>query len=334
MTDIHLTMGIYDYDHVRDLFTGRVKPEGVELTCLVMPVWETFYRFFRDQEWDVSELSFAGAVQAIDRGEAPFVLIPVFPSRLFRHSGIYIRADGPIKRPEDLSGARIGIAQWAQTATAYIRGWMTDSLGIQLTDVDWYQLGPDSPGRLDNSVEQPPEGVRLTNLPNGSLAEMVVDGKLDAFLSAAPPQLFLDGDPRIKRLFPDYEGVERDYFKATGIYPIMHTVAIRRSSYEANPWIAGNLLAAFEAAKNRSVERMHDMDVSQIALPWIQAAIERDTKLFFPDGDYWPYGIERNRTTIEAFLKFCHDQRITKRRLAPEDIFVKEAREPFRMLQV
>lgn len=334
MTDVHLTMGINDYDHVRDLFTGRVKPEGVALTCLVMSVWETFYRFFRDQEWDVSELSFAGAVQAIDRGDAPFVLIPVFPSRLFRHSGIYIRADGPIKTPEDLAGARIGMAQWAQTATAYIRGWMTDTLGIPLTDIDWYQLGPDSPGRLDNAVEQPPDGVRLTSLAGGSLAEMVATGELDAFLSAAPPQLFLDGDPRIARLFPDYESVERDYFKATGIYPIMHTVAIKRSSYEANKWIAGNLLAAFEEAKNRSVARMRDMDVSQIALPWIQAAIERDARRFFPDGDYWPYGIERNRTTIEAFLKFCHDQRITQRHLSPEDIFVKEAREPFRMLQV
>ena len=334
MTDIHLTLGINDYDHVRDMVAGRVKPEGIELTCLVMSVWETFYRFFRDQEWDVSEISFAGAVQAIDRGDPPFVLIPVFPSRLFRLSGVYVRAGGRVKKPEDLAGARIGIAQWAQTATAYIRGWMTDTLGIPLTDVDWYQLGPDSAGRLDNTAERPPEGVRLTDLPGGSLPEMVATGELDAFLSAIPPRLFLDGDPRLVRLFPDYEGVERAYFAETGIYPIMHTVALRRSAYEANPWIARNLLAAFEAAKNRSIERMHDMDVSRIAQPWIQARIEQDIRTFFPDGDYWPYGIERNRTTLEAFLKFCHDQRITQRRLAPEEIFVKEAHEPFRMLEI
>lgn len=334
MPDLRLTLGINDYDHVRDLFTGRVKPEGIELTCLVMSVWETFRRFFKDQEWDVSEISFAGACQAIDRGEAPFVLIPVFPSRLFRHSGIYIRTDGPIRKPTDLAGKKIGIAQWAQTATAYIRGWMVETVGIPLTDIDWYQLGPGSSGRLDATAERPPEGVSLTNLPGGSMARRVVEGELDAFLSAAPPQLFLDGDPRITRLFPDYAGVERQYFETTGIYPIMHTVAIRRSAYEVNPWIARNMFNAFEAAKNRSVERMHDMDVSQIALPWIQADIERYTKGLFPDGDYWPYGVERNRTTIEAFLRFCHEQRITQRHLTPEDIFVKEALEPFNMLEV
>ena len=334
MADIHLTLGINDYDHVRDLFTERVRPEGIEMTCLVMSVWETFLRFFRDQEWDVSELSFAGAVQAIDRGNAPFVLIPVFPSRLFRHSGIYIRSDGSIRTPEDLRGRKIGLAQWAQTATAYIRGWMTDTVGIPLTEVDWYQHGPDVPGRLIATAETPPEGVRLTNLSGGSFGDMVAEGELDAFLSAAPPKLFLDGDPRITRLFPDYEPVERAYFRDTGIYPIMHVVAIRRSSYEANPWIARNLFNAFEQAKNNSVERMHDMDVSRIGVPWLQAITERNTDELFPDGDYWPYGVERNRATIEAFLKFCFDQRITQKHLKPEDIFVKEALEPFFMLHV
>jgi len=334
MADIHLTMGINDYDHVRDMVSGRVKPDGIELTCLIMSVWETFQRFFRDQEWDVSELSFAGACQAIDRGNAPFVLIPVFPSRLFRHSGIYIRAGGPVKSPADLAGKKIVVAQWAQTATTYIRGWMTETLGIPLTDVDWYQLGPDTPGRLDNTPEQPPDGVRLTNLPGGSLAHMVAEGEMDAFLSAAPPRIFLDGDPRIVRLYPDYEAVERDYFRETGIYPIMHTVAIRRSCYEANPWIARNLFNAFEKAKNNSVERMHDMDVSRIGIPWIQAITERNTDALFPDGDYWPFGVARNRATIEAFLRFCHHQGVTQRHLTPEDIFVKEALEPFHQLHV
>lgn len=334
MPDIHLTMGINDYDHVRDVVTGAVKTEGIELTCLIMSVWETFQRFFRDQEWDVSEISFAGAVQAIDRGDAPFVLIPVFPSRLFRHSGIYVRAGGAVKKPADLAGKKIAVAQWAQTATTYIRGWMTDTLGIPLTDVEWYQLGPDTPGRLDNTPERPPAGVRLTDLTGGSLAHMVADGEMDAFLSAAPPRIFLEGDPRIVRLYPDYEPVERDYFRATGIYPIMHTIAIRKPCYEANPWIARNLFNAFEEAKNNSVERMHDMDVSRIAIPWIQSLTERNTDDLFPDGDYWPYGVARNRPTIEAFLRFCFEQGLTRKHLKPEDIFVKEALEPFYKIQV
>lgn len=334
MSDIHLTLGINDYDHVRDLFTGRVRPAGIDLTCLVMEVEETFKRFLADQEWDVSEISFAMSCQAIDRGNAPFVLIPVFPSRLFRHSAVYIRTDGPIKRPEDLAGKKVGLPQWAQTATTYVRGWITETVGIPLTDIDWYQLGPNSPGRLDDTPERPPEGVRLTNLPGGSLADMLAEGTLDAVISADPPRLFLAGDPRITRLFLEYEDVERDYFEETGIYPIMHTVALRRSSYEANPWIARNLFNAFEEARNNSVRRMRDHNVSQIALPWIQQHVQRASAAFFPDGDYWPYGVSPNRTTIEAFLKFCFDQGVTKRHLMPEDIFAKEALESFHQLRV
>ncbi len=278
-------------------------------------------------------MSFAGAVQAIDRSDAPFVLIPVFPSRLFRHSGIYVRAGGKIKTAEDLRGSKIAVSQWAQTATTYIRGWMTDTVGIPLTEVEWYQHAPDAPGRLMATAETRPR-VRLHDLPGGSLADMVAEGEMDAFLSAAPPQIFLQGDPRIARLYPDYEPVERAYFKESGVYPIMHVVGIKRSTWERNKWIARNLFNAFEAAKNNSVERMHDMDVSRIGVPWIQAITERNTDELFPDGDYWPYGVSRNRATLDAFLRWCHEQGITQKHLAPEDIFVKEALEPFYMLHV
>jgi 4,5-dihydroxyphthalate decarboxylase len=334
MGDIHLTLGIHDYDHVRDLFTGAVKPKGIELTSLVMEVEETFKRFLQHQEWDVSEISFAMSCQAISRGNAPFVLIPVFPSRLFRLSGIYVRSDGSVTKPEHLAGKKVGMPQWAQTATTYIRGWLTETIGIPLADIDWYQLGPNSPGRLDNTSEQPPEGVRLTNLPDGSLADMLVDGTIDAILTADPPRRMLAGDPAITRLYAEYESVERDYFAATGIYPIMHTVALKRATYEANPWIARNMFNAFEEAKNNSVRRMRDLNVSQIALPWIQQYVDRTTTQFFPDGDYWPFGIERNRTTLEAFLRYCHQQGVTQKHLAPEDIFAKEALEPFHQLRV
>ncbi len=329
MADLHLTMGFTDYDHVRDMFTGRVRPEGIELTCLRMEVEETFLRFLKHQEWDVSEISFAMAAAAVDRGDAPFVLIPVFPSRVFRLSAIYIRPDGTVKKPADLAGKKIGQPQWAQTATLYVRGWLTDTVGVKLQDVAWFERGADSPGRLDTTAARPPDGVSLTSLPDGSLADMLVAGDLDALLTAHPPQLFLDGDPRITRLFPDYQKEEEAYFDHTGIYPIMHTVAIRRSSYEANPWIARNLFNAFEQAKNYAAERLRDLNVSQIPLPWLPAIAERVARQFFPDGDYWPYGIARNRTTIEAFLKFCFDQGLTARHLAPEDLFAAEALEPF-----
>ena len=334
MADIHLTMGINDYDHVRDLFTGAVKPVGIEITSLVMEVEETFKRFLQNQEWDISEISFAMSCQAIDRGHAPFVLIPVFPSRLFRLSGVYIRSNSGITTPQQLRGKKVGLPQWAQTATTYIRGWLTDTVGIPLSEIDWYQLGPNSPGRLDNTAEKPPQGVSLTNLPDGSLADMLVEEKLDAILTADPPRRMLAGDNRITRLYPEYEGVEREFYAKSGIFPIMHTVALRRSSYEANPWIARNVFNAFDQAKSNSVRRMKDLNVSQIALPWIQQYIHRTEKEFFPGGEYWPYGIDQNRKTLEAFLRYCFEQGVTQRHLTPEEIFVKEALEPFHQLRV
>ncbi len=334
MADIHLTMGFTDYDHVRDMFSGRVKPEGIDLTCLRMEVEESFLRFLAHQEWDVSEMSFGMAVSAVARGDAPFVVIPVFPSRAFRHSAVYIRTGGRVAKPADLAGKRIGMPQWAQTATIYVRGWLTDTIGVPLADVEWFEHGADRPGRVDTSAARPPDGVSLTGLAGGSLIEMLLKGDLDAVLSAHPPQLFLDGDPRISRLFPDYQEVEEAYFSATGIYPIMHTVVIKRTSFEANPWIARNLFNAFDAAKARSVARLHDLNVSQIALPWLPGIAERFGRQFFPDGDYWPYGIAQNRTTIEAFLKFCFDQGLTARHLAPEEIFAGEALEPFSQINV
>jgi 4,5-dihydroxyphthalate decarboxylase len=329
MADIHLTMGFTDYDHVRDMFSGRVKPEGIELTCLRMEVEESFLRFLAHQEWDVSEMSFGMAVSALARGDAPFVIIPVFPSRAFRQSAVYIRTGGRVAKPEDLAGKRVGMPQWAQTATIYVRGWLTDTIGVPLTDIEWFEHGADAPGRLDTSAARPPDGVSLTSLAGGSLIEMLVEGELDAVLSAHPPQLFLDGDARISRLFPEYQEVEEAYFSDTGIYPIMHTVVIKRTSFEANPWIARNLFNAFDAAKARSVARLHDLNVSQIALPWLPKLAERFGRQIFADSDYWPYGIRQNRTTIEAFLKFCFDQGLTARHLAPEEIFAAEALEPF-----
>jgi 4,5-dihydroxyphthalate decarboxylase len=334
MADIHLTMGFTEYDHVRDMFSGRIKPEGIELTCLRMEVEESFLRFLRHQEWDVSEMSMGMVSAAVDRGDATFVAIPVFPSRVFRLSGIYVRSDGSVAKPEDLAGKRVAMPQWSQTATIYMRGWMTDTVGIKLTEVDWFQLGADTPGRIDTSGVRPPDGVRLTELAGGSLADMLVAGEVDAVLSASPPDLFKADDPRIARLIPDYQAAEQAYFRHTGIYPIMHTVVIKRSSFEANSWIARNLFNAFEAAKAHAVARMHDLGVSQLALPWIPAMVERLGAEMFPDGDYWPYGIAGSRTTLEAFLGFCHHQGVTARHLTPEDIFVPEARESFAQLKV
>lgn len=334
MGDIRLTMGFTDYDHVRDLFTGRVKAEGIDLTCLRMEVEESFLRFLKFQEWDVSEMSLGMACSAIARGNAPFIILPVFPSRVFRLSGVYVRAGGKIAKPEDLAGKRVAVPQWTQTATIFIRGWITDTVGIPLNAIEWFQMGSSEPGRIDTASVRPPEGVSLTDVKGRNLADMLAEGEIDALLCATPPRLFDEGDPRITRLFPDYRPAEEAYFAATGIYPIMHTVAVKRESYRQFPWIARNMFNAFEEAKHRSIERIKDLGVSQVILPWLPSLFDHYQKKLFPHGDYWPYGIEKNRTTLEAFLKFAFEQGVIKRRLTPEDVFCEEAREPFTRLHI
>jgi 4,5-dihydroxyphthalate decarboxylase len=331
MADIKLTLAINDYDHVRDLAHGRVKADGIELTHLQLGVEEIFLRFSQNLEWEVSEMSFGMYTSAVSRGDAPFTGIPVFPSRVFRHSAIFVRADGKVKRAEDLADKRIGVPQWSQTATIYVRGWLTDTVGVPLRAVHWFQAGVNQAGRIDPARVRIPDGVRYTPVADKSLTDMLLAGEIDAIFTAHPPHAFEEGHPNVVRLFPDYQPVEEAYFAATGIYPIMHTVAIRRDAFDRNPWIARSLYKAFDEAKRRSAARLADITASQIALPWGYAYAERMAKRLFPGADYWPYGIAANRTTIEAFLKFCFDQGVAARHLRPEELYPKEALTEFRV---
>lgn len=324
MPDIDLTLAINDYDHVRDLFSGRVKPEGIRLTCLQLPVEEIFFRFAQRQEWEVSEMSMGMYSSAVSRGDAPWVGIPVFPSRVFRQSAFFVRADGPVKRPADLAGRKVGMPQWSQTATIYARGWLQHQIGIPLARIQWVQSGVNDPGRPEPSRISLPDGVTIAYDTRRSLTELLLDGDIDCIISAHPPHAFEHGDPRIVRLVQDYRAVEEAYFADTGIFPIMHTIAIRRDAFEANRWIARNLYVAFDEAKRRSVARLKDITASQVALPWGESLVEELGRKMYPGHDYWPYGIEANRTTIDAFLQYCHEQGVCAKRLAPEELYPKE----------
>ena len=323
-------MATWDYDHIRELASGQVRAEGIDLTHMCFRVEEIFYRFAKNLEWDVSELSFAKFCSMRSYDNPPIVGIPVFVSRVFRHSAFYVRRGGSVTRPEDLAGKRVGIPEWTQTATVYARGLMVHQYGIPLTDVDWVQAGVDDPGRVEMANITLPDGVRVTPVQDRTLTEMLLAGDLDAVVSAHPPHAFLDGNPDMVRLFPDYRRDEQNYFKETGIYPIMHTVAIKRSVFEENPWIAMNLLTAFEEAKQRSLDRLSGVTASRIPMPWIYDDYARLRDEMFA-GDYWPYGIESNRTTIEAFLQYCDEQGVTHRRLQPEDLYPQEVQTIFRV---
>jgi 4,5-dihydroxyphthalate decarboxylase len=324
-----LACAISDYDHVRDLTEGRVRPEGIALLPMRFAVEEIFFRFVKFREWDVSELSLAKYVSLRSQGDDSIVGIPVFPSRVFRHSSIYVRAGGPVTRPEDLAGRRVGVPEWAQTAAVYSRGALARQFGVDLRSVQWVQAGVNQPGRVEKVALALPDGLRLERRPASSLDAMLLNGELDAVLSAHPPHSFLEGDPRIARLFPDPEPVERAFFDQTGVFPIMHLIVIRAEVVARFPWVCGNLVSAFEAAKQAAVARVREFTASRVPFAWAQTAADRAAALM--GGDPWPYGIAANRPTLDAFCQWAHEQGVAHRRLAPEELFPPEVQASFRI---
>ncbi len=329
MQQVHLTLAISDYDHVRDLTCGAVAAEGLELTRLNLPVEEIFYRFVRFREWDASEMSMGKYVALRSQNDQSLTAIPVFPSRVFRHSSIYVRRDGRVSRPEDLKGKRVGVPEWSQTATIYVRGFLMHEYGIRLQDVDWYRAGVNQPGRDENVALKLPEGVRLTPVMDTTLDAMLGNGTLDAVISAHPPESFTQKHLDIVRLFPNPLPVEEAYWRKTGIFPIMHTVVIRREVLSRHPWIAMNLFKAFEEAKRRSLARAVELTASRFPIPWGVEYASRSGELF--GKDFWPYGIEPNRTTLEAFLRFACEQGVCQRPLTCEELFAEEVRSTFKI---
>ena len=330
MADIKLTMAINEYDHVQDMANGRVKPEGIDLTVINHGPEEIFHRFLFSQEWHISEISMGMSTSWISRGDAPFILIPIFPSRVFRHSSIYMLKDGPIKTTNDLKGKRIGVPEWGQTAGIYTRGWMEHTGGVPLKSATWFQSGINDPGRQEASKLNLPDDIDLTIVTDRSLMQMMFEGDLDVAFSARPPKEFLDGDPRVTQLYPNYRKEEEDYFNETGIFPIMHTIAIRRDVFEKEPWIAQNMMTAFEEAKERSFQRIANFTVSQLPFAWsYYDGLENNRKMF--GKEQWPYGIESNRKTLEAFLQFGYEQGTLHRKLEIEELFPEEVRHHFKL---
>jgi 4,5-dihydroxyphthalate decarboxylase len=241
--ELALTLAISPYDLVSDLTAGLVVAEGIKLTSLVnMPVEEIFYRFIVNREWDVSEISLAKYVSMRSQGDASFIAIPVFPSRIFRHASVFVRRDGPVKAPPDLAGRHVGLPEWAQTASVYSRGFLMHQFDVDLASIKWVQAGVNRPGRIEKVEVRLPPGVEITRMPEATLSEMLVSGEVDAVLSARAPACFDEGHPNIRRLFENFMEVEAAYYQATSIFPIMHTVAIRGELLERHPWIAVNLL--------------------------------------------------------------------------------------------
>ena len=321
MSLLKLSIATTDYDHFRDFRTGEVRAEGIDHNWLNLGHHECFARFTANREFDASELSFAKFTTQVSRENPDIIGLPVICSRLFRFSSFYVNKNAKIKTVEDLKGKRIGSPEWAHSAAVYMRGWMHNECGVKLTDVHWYQAGANAPGRAEKVELNLPEGLKLTRVTDKSLSEMLASGEIDCAIIARPPTCFLEGHPDVERLFPNYLEMEEDYFERTKVWPIMHIIAVQKHIIDENPWVARNLLNAFNESKRRSIERLFDPAVSRYPLPWLATYARKMRDMF--GSDVFPYGIEENRPTWEQMLLYTYQQGIAHKHMKPEDIFPK-----------
>ncbi|MDH3242270.1 MAG: 4,5-dihydroxyphthalate decarboxylase [Alphaproteobacteria bacterium] len=329
MPPLHINIATSDYDHIRDIPLGRVPIEGATFNYQIYPIEETFYRFVHYREWDVSEMSFGKFASIMAEDDPDIIGLPIFTARMFRQSSTYVRKGGGIESGADLRGKRVGVPEWAQTAAVYTRGWLTDDLDIPLSEIEWFQAGLNEPGRREQVELHLPDDCSLTPVPDKSLKDMLQAGELDAFFAARPPVGMDAPDSMIEPLFADGPAEEAAYYKQSGIFPIMHTVAMRRDVYEANPWLAQNLLKAFNQARDMSLARIFDRQTSRFMVPWFVDFAEAQKELL--GADFFPYGLEENRKTLEVYLRWCHEQGIARRLLSPDELFAPETRTAFKV---
>lgn len=319
MNRLKLSIATTDYDHFRDFRLGTVAAEGIEHTWSMLSHHEIFARFTFNREWDVAELSFAKFMAQVSRPDSDIVGLPVICSRLFRFSSFYVNKAAGIKTVADLKGKRIGVPEWAHSAAVYMRGWMHNEAGVPLQDVQWVQAGANAPGRIEKVDLTLPAGVTIERIADRSLSEMLASGEIDCAIIARPPTCFIEEDPRVERLIPDFQEREEDYYRTTGVWPVMHIIAMKKRIVEENPWVARNLYNAFEESKRRSLERLFDPAVSRYPLAWLPTYARKMRDLF--GADPFPFGIDRNRPTFEQMLLYTHQQGIAARHMTPEEIF-------------
>jgi 4,5-dihydroxyphthalate decarboxylase len=330
MSKLSLTFACWDYDRVKPLAAGTVAPEGIDLNVIDLPVEETFFRMLRYREFDIAEMSLSSYTVSLSRPNPSFVALPVFPSRMFRHSGIFISTKSGIREPKDLVGKRVGVPEYQLTAPVWMRGILQDEYGIDPASVEYWTGGEEEPGREEKVKLDLPAKFRIRSIgAEKTLAAMIAEGEIDALYAPRSPSTLETRPDRVRRLFENYVEVEQAYYRKTRIFPIMHTVVIRRELYEAHRWIARSLFKAFVEAQRIVYERLAIPASLKTMLPWQIAHVEEAVRLM--GKDWWPYGFAPNRQVLETFLRYHHEQGLSPRRLAPEALFVPETTEAFKI---
>ncbi|MFD0689676.1 ABC transporter substrate-binding protein [Actinomadura fibrosa] len=329
MTRLSLSFACEDYDRIRALRDGRVVPEGIDLNVVALPVEETFYRQARYREFDVSEMSLSTYLLTLDRPSPPFVALPVFPSRSFRHQSVYVNTAAGLTGPADLRGRRVGLPEYQLTACVWQRGILAEHYGVPVESVRYFTGGLSQPGRIEKIGLDLPPKISVTPIgPDQTLSAMLAEGELDAVYCPGTPAGF-GTDPRLGRLFPDFQAEERDYYRRTGIFPIMHTVVIRREVYERHPWIARSLTKAFIQALDLAYTDLAQRNALKVMLPWLEQHLAETLEAL--GAGYWDYGLERNRHVLETFARYSAEQGLAARPRTAEEIVLAQADDGFRL---
>jgi 4,5-dihydroxyphthalate decarboxylase len=298
-----LTLACTASDRTRPILDGRVQIPGVEIIGLPGEPEDIFRRALRDKAFDITELSMASHIVTTARGDSAYIGVPVFPSRAFRHSGVFVRAGAGISRAEDLRGRRVGLPEYQQTAAMWMRGILADQHGVKPEEVEWVVGSQEVAGGTERVAIQLPDRIKMRRIgPQETLNGLLLSGDLDALITPRPPSSFLDGSGRVARLWPDYATAEKDYFRATGFFPIMHCISVRRELAEAHPWLPLELFRAFSAAKAIAVDEVQRNNFLRVSLPWIAAHYEETAALMGPDP--WLYGLSTNRRELQAMVDY------------------------------
>jgi len=328
MSKLRLSVAVGPYDRTRALLDGSVQIDGVDPVCMTLSPEEIFFRALRHEEFDVCELSLSSFTVKTAQGGGPYVGVPAFVSRMFRHTAIYVRTDR-IRKPEDLKGKKVGLPEYQLTANVWARSILADDFGVKPSDIHWIRGGIEHAGRPEKITIDLPKDVRLDNAPEGkTISALLAEGAIDGFIAPRAPAL-PKGTPNVGWLFPDPVATAKDYFKRTGVFPIMHLVGVRRTLAERHPWLPGAVFKAFEQAKAVGMEKLSDTSATKVTLPFVEEALRNARALM--GEDYWSYGVEKNRKVLDYFLAQHHAQGLSSRRVAVDELFHPGTYEAFKL---
>ncbi|MBI5717685.1 MAG: ABC transporter substrate-binding protein [Burkholderiales bacterium] len=329
MTKLRLSLAMGDYDRTRALIDGRIAIDGVDAVVMALSPEEMFFRAMRHEEFDISELSLSSWLVRAARGDSPYVAVPVFLSRAFRHTSIWVRRDR-VRTPQDLKGRRVGVPEYQLTANVWARAILQEDHGVFPRDITWVRGGIDMPGRPEKIGLALPPDVRIEEAPPcRTISELLDAGEIDGFIAPRPPAPAARANPQVGWLFEDPTAAAKDWYRRTGIFPIMHVVGVRRTLAEQHPWLPGAVLKAFTQAKALALEALADTSATKVTLPFVEEQLQAARSTL--GEDFWSYGVAANRATLEAFVRAHHGQGLSARALALEELFHPATYESYRI---